>query len=261
MKKTLSIISFILALTAVTSCDWFTLDNQDGWDAKVEGALIDSKTGEPVQSEQQTLNTYQGYGTSLSVIEKGWDAEDVQYWNVKSNGTYVNKLVFAGDYTMDTKNANFVSDPVNFTLKKGNNTVNFTVTPFMRVLNPKVSYDPAAKKIVATCTVEGGLPAIQMATEVRLCCFTDRFVSNRFNNCSRDAGASVKMVKADGATLVTISIDTQSAANANEFKYKRAHYVRIAALGSHPSNAYNRYNYSPVFKIGEDFNVTEVTDW
>ena len=47
MKKTLSIISFILALTAVTSCDWFTLDNQDGWDAKVEGALIDSKTGEP----------------------------------------------------------------------------------------------------------------------------------------------------------------------------------------------------------------------
>ena len=52
MKKIISIFSCALLLSTAVSCDWFQLDNQEGWNAKVQGKIIDTVTGQPVQSEQ-----------------------------------------------------------------------------------------------------------------------------------------------------------------------------------------------------------------
>ena len=46
MKKLLYILP--LVMFAMTSCDWFELDNMDGHNAQVEGKFIDSKTGDVV---------------------------------------------------------------------------------------------------------------------------------------------------------------------------------------------------------------------
>ena len=80
MKKIATILSCTIALFAMTSCDWFKLDNLDAWDASVEGKIIDQGTNEPVQMEQgASLSVYEKYGVQYDHTnqkgEKGWDGD------------------------------------------------------------------------------------------------------------------------------------------------------------------------------------------
>lgn len=228
MKKIISVLSCALALLVVSSCDWFKLDNQEGWDASVQGQILDAATNQPVQFDQSI--------SSITVVEKGWKAEANQSWAVKSNGTYVNKLVFAGQYVMNTLSNNFIAEPQNFELRKGDNTVDFKVTPFVRIENVQWAMD--GKKIKVTCKLSSPVPAVNNIGEVRLCVATDRFVGMNDNACDRDPNAIVTDVDPSGTT-VTLYVDpdyTDAAGqkpNAQEFKYDQPHFVRIAAIGAH----------------------------
>jgi hypothetical protein len=157
---------------------------------------------------------------------------------------------------MDTNDANYYPVNTNFKLEKGDNEVNFTVTPYARVLDHKISYDAASKKIVATVTVQVTDPTkTTTLNEVRLCCYTDNFVGSALNNCKQDAGAVAKNVAFDasGKATVTVAIDTQSASNSVQFKYDREHYVRIAVLATGKgANLSNRYNLSPTYCLRLD---------
>ena len=97
MKKIFVLLSL---LVLATSCDWFEFDNQEGWNAQVEGRILDSKTGQPMQFAFPNTST-------ISIYQEGWDAEKAQTWYVKCNGTYRNKLTWAGDYRMQTVKQNF----------------------------------------------------------------------------------------------------------------------------------------------------------
>lgn len=299
MKKILTILSCALTLSLAVSCDWFEFDNQDGWDASVEGRILD-QNGEPVQMEQGI--------SALSIIETGWDAEKPQSWAVKNNGTYKNTLVFAGNYIMRTTNANFVADDTSFELKKGQNTLDFKVTPYATISNVSLSY--ADGKIKATCNVKSNFPEekVNNIGSVILCVYPDRFVRQSANNCDKDPGAIVQNVLPDGSQTVTLTVDTTLPENNQEFQYTRPHYIRIAAVGAHydivpehtekqlvfnqelfdafgapeeyrdyfwmevdvtvpaayaPDGQWNAggyYNYSPVYKF-ENGTFTEVTDW
>lgn len=237
MKRIISILSCALALLTAVSCDWFVLDNQEGWNAKVQGRILDSKTGQPIQSAQ---------GSSITVIEQGWTdpvsgnpLTENQSWLIKNDGTYRNDLVFAGDYVMNTvSGANFFADPVSFKLNKGDNTVDFTVTPFCRILNPVVTYDSATKGIKATFTVEAGISQVNNIGNVYLCVYPDRFVRDTYNKCKDDPYAHAVNVNPDGTTQVTLTVDPERVVNgkkvnADEFQYDRPHYIRIAAVGAH----------------------------
>ena len=78
MKKILVLLSL---LVLATSCDWFVFDNQEYYNAAVEGKIVDSKTGEPMQFAFP--NT-----CKISIIEEGWKdlagnpAEESQSWYV-----------------------------------------------------------------------------------------------------------------------------------------------------------------------------------
>jgi hypothetical protein len=298
MKRIVSIFSCALLLVTAASCSWFKLDNQEGWDAKVQGKIIDIATGEPVQSEQ---------GRYIYVVEKGWDAEANQGWRIKNNGTYRNDLVFAGDYVMNTvSGANFVAEPQSFTLKKGDNTVDFKVSPFVTVSNVSVSIEGG--KIKATCSVKANFPIdkINNIGTVALCVYPDRFVKISANKCGSDPEAVVKNLDPSVVQNVTLFVDPTLDVNADEFQYDRPHYVRIAAIGAHydivpewdeaewidwdafaaagyqwddsfyhpavhhpaeyaPDGQFNpsgAYNYSVVYKVDlKAGTVTEVTDW
>jgi hypothetical protein len=249
MKNIRYILMAVLAAFCMTSCEWFLLDNTEQHNATVSGKIIDAATGETVQTE---INN----GGSIRFVELGWDAESFQSWSVKNNGTYRNNLVWAGDYRMETIEQNCYPLTQEFKLEKGDNVVDFTVTPYLRFLSHSIKYDAASKKIIATCEVQVSDPSkTDKINEIRLCCFTDCFVGYALNNCKNDAGAAKKNVTMDanGKATVTLEIDTQDSANAIEFKYERTHYVRLAAVATGSGvNTSSRYNFTPTYSIRLD---------
>ena len=259
MKKIFVLLSLIVL---ATSCDWFVFDNQEYYNAQVEGRIIDSKTGELMQFAFP--NT-----CKISIIEEGWKdlagepAEEAQSWYVKCNGTYVNKLVWAANYRMETKDQNFYPVSVPFELKKGDNTVNFEVVPYCRVLDPQITYEDG--KIVARFKVEVEDIAKTKTVDVALFGFTDRWVSDGNNNFDFDkkqkAGQQKKIKTADGQTVIELKIDP-TIESGMQFAYERTHYLRIGARAYGDENTSKRYNFSPVFKMSKDFqHVEEVTKW
>lgn len=229
MKKIISVLSCVLAITLVSSCNWFDLDNQAGWDATVEGQILDAGTNQPIQAEQGV--------STITVVEQGWASQANQAWYVKNDGSYMNKLVFAGQYVMNTLSSNFVADPQNFELKKGSNKVDFKVTPYVRIEN--VSWGMEGNKIKVTCKVSSPVASVNNIGEVRLCVAVDRFVSRDNNGCADDPNAVIRDASVDGSTSISLLVDPDYVdakgvkPNAEEFQYDQVHYVRVAALGAH----------------------------
>ena len=241
-------------IVLATSCDWFVFDNQAQWDAQVEGQILDSKTGQPVLFAFPNC-------AKISIYEEGWDKREAQTWYVKPNGTYRNKLTWAGTYTMETVQQNFYPVSQSFKLEKGANTVNFTVTPFARILDPQITYE--GTKIVARFKVEVEDKSKTPDVDVALFGFTDRWVSDGNNNFSDQKSSKQSKIKtADGQTVIELSVDT-TVASGNQFTYKRDHYLRIGAMAKgSKDNSAKCYNFSPVFKMSSDFSkVEEVTNW
>ena len=259
MKKILAILSLLIF---ATSCDWFVFDNQASWNAQVEGRLIDSKTGQPLQFAWPNTS-------SISIIEEGWKdhlgepVEKAQTWYVKCNGTYCNKLVWAGKYRMETKKQNFYPVVQQFELKEGANTVDFTVTPYCRILDPQITYEDGM--IVARFKVEVEDASQTPNVDVALFVFPDRWVSDGNNNFDFDKkqkdGKKKKIKNADGESVIELKIDP-TVDSGMQFAYKRDHYLRIGAVATGSENSGNCYNFSPVFKMSSDFSkVEEVTKW
>ncbi len=254
MKKILILFSTLLL---AASCEWFELDNQEGYNAQVTGQFVDAKTGEAIQFGFPNA-------ASFSIVEEGWTGEATQSWYVRPNGTYTNNLVFAGNYRIDTKDANFYPFVEKFTLRKGENVHNFAVTPYARIIDPKISYDAAAGQLVAKFKVEHADKTQTSSMAVAFCGYTDRFVSEGMNNFTAKTAKMTTGVIADGTTEITLYVDvTDKADNNGQFMYNRTHYVRIAALATGTGvNGSKRYNFSPVWAISKDFStITELTDW
>ena len=254
MKKILVLLSLLIL---ATSCDWFVFDNMEQWDAQVEGRIIDSKTGENVQMAWPN-------NSRIEVYELGWDDRVSEKWYVKCNGTYVNKLVWAGKYEMETVDRNFYPVKIPFELQKGANTVDFTVTPYARIIDPQITYEDG--KIVARFKAEHADPTKTTNMDVALFGFTDRWVSDGNNNFDFDKvqkdGKKKKIKTADGQTIIELSIDPTKASG-TQFVYKRDHFFRIGAVATGSGvNSGKRYNFSPVFKVSSDFSKVEiVTNW
>lgn len=242
----------LCAVATFSSCSWFEFDNYDQPNAQVYGAFLDSKTNQPVPQECH-FNT--GFGSRVSgaptdgyiaVTEKGWDYEQAEYWLIKYDGTYSQTKTFAGNFRMAAEQNNFY--PVtkeDVTFQKGENTVDWTVTPYCRVIDPQFVLE--GTKIKATFKVELGDPSkANEVTKAMLCCYPDCYVGVYLNYCQNDPEASTTTVVADGSTVNTLYIDTQNVQNNSEFQYKnRVHYLRIAVLASgNGFNSRSHYNYS-----------------
>ena len=259
MKKIFVLLSLIVL---ATSCDWFVFDNQEYYNAQVEGKIFDSKTGELMQFAFPKTAT-------ISIIEEGWKdlsgepAEEPQTWYVKCNGTYRNKLVWAAKYRMETKDQNFYPTSIPFELKKGENTVDFTVTPYCRILDPVITCEDS----IITARFKVDVEDIEQTPDVTVALFgfTDRWVSDGNNNFDFDKqkdGRQKKIKTADGETVIELKIDARIESGM-QFVYERTHFLRIGALANGSDvNANKRYNFSPVFRMSKDMkNVEVVTNW
>lgn len=262
MKNFKYLFLAVAAAFCMTSCEWFVLDNMEGYDASVYGKLIDAETGELVLSE---ISSSTG---NFKVIEQGWTnptdgshVESQQSWYVKNNGTYRNNLVFSGDYIMKTSDANYYPTNTPFQLKKGENEVDFYVTPYVRIVEHTISFNAADSTIVAKVKVQvSDKVSTPTLKDVRLCCYTDNFVGSVLNNCKKAEGSFVENVEMDenGVATVELKIDAKKkGANASVFKYDRIHYVRVAALAVGDGvNTSARYNFSPTYSLSLKANET-----
>jgi hypothetical protein len=243
----------------MTSCGWFEQDNYDTFNASITGAFIDVETGANVEQECHYVNIYGGNISTpvsgyISAIELGWDYESALIWLVKYDGSYTNNCIFAGSYRLEAKENNFY--PVildNVTLSEGMNTVDWTVTPYIRIIDPSITFDSSIGKFKATFKLQyGDNTKANAIYKAMLCCYPDQFVGVHLNNCSGDSEASlVSGVVVDGTTVNTLYIDPDNASNENEFKYtSRTHYLRIAvcAVGNGYNSSYH-YNYSQPVSI------------
>ena len=202
-------------------------------------------------------------------MEQGWkDANgqpvsQEQHWFVRYDGHYTNNLVFAADYKVSMKLLPvYEPEKADFSLNKGSNTVDFSVIPFCRIINPAIKYDSGSKKIIATFSVElGDETKAKNITNVALCANTQLFVGcNYFNMAKNDKGA--KKSNVNPGETITLEIDTTLPANAELFKYTRDRYIRIAAMAKGSGyNSNNLYNFSKIYKISADFSKIEEVKW
>ena len=262
MKNFIYLFLAVAAAFCMTSCDWFALDNMEDYDAAIYGKIIDAETGELVLSE---ISSSTG---NIKVYEQGWTnptdgspVESQQTWYVKNNGTYRNTMVFSGDYIMRTSDANYYPVNTPFQLKKGDNEIDFYVTPYVRVIDHKISFNKADSTIVAKVKVQiADKVKTPTLKDVRLCCYSDNFVGSVLNNCKKDGGSYAENVPVDenGVAEVELKIDaTKKGANASVFKYDRIHYVRVAALAVGDGvNTSARYNFSPTYSLSLKANET-----
>jgi hypothetical protein len=257
MKKLLYIIPLVMFI--MTSCEMFKIDNYESYNASISGVFEDDVTGENVEQECKYTNIYGGnIGTPttgyISAIELGWDYEKAQIWLVKYDGSYSNTCIFAGSYRLEANENNFypeIKDDV--TINKSSNTVDWSVTPYIRIIDPSITFDATVNKFKATFKLEfGDESKANTVYKAQLCCYPDNFVGIFLNNCGGDTEASANSgIIADGTTVNTLYINPQNAANAAEFKYSpRIHYLRIAvcAVGNGYNSSYH-YNYSPTVNI------------
>ncbi len=256
MKKILYLITCMMFF--MTSCELMEIDNYDSYNAAISGVFKDASTGDNVPQECQYVNLYGGnIGTPTSgfitAFEAGWDYEAAQNWLVKYDGSYSNTQIFAGTYRLEAKENNFYPETkADVVLKKGSNTVDWTVTPYLRIIDPVITFDSSVNKFKATFKAQYGDQSKANAIyKAMLCCYPDGFVGVYLNNCSNDPEASKTVgIVADGTTVNTLYINPATASNNAEFKYSRNHYLRIAvcAVGNGFNSSYH-YNYSPTVKI------------
>ncbi|WP_010664827.1 DUF3823 domain-containing protein [Marinilabilia salmonicolor] len=126
----------------VYSCE---LDNYDGPDAVIHGAIIDADTDELI--EQDVIN-----GTEIEYLEHGYETPATQYMVIKNDGTYRNNLMFSGTYTIQPVRGNFVPiDPIEVEVS-GVTELDFEVQPYIRLKD--VVIEKEGSSIVASFRLE-----------------------------------------------------------------------------------------------------------
>lgn len=232
---------FLLAfswLMTLASCE---IDNYDGPNASIHGSILDEKTGELVGTDIEN-------GSSIIVREHGFKNPADQYWAIMNTGEYRNNMVFAATYDVRFENGNFYPFEIkDFVVHKGDNSYDFQVIPYLRVVNPSVVKE--GNTIKASFSLEAGKSEVKVK-EIQLFAFSDKWVGNNVKY-TLVGGTDKRIISpseiVDPSTVYTLSIDLD--ANASVFKYKKNYYFRIGALGDVTGVGTVRHNYAPLVVI------------
>lgn len=229
----------LFCLILLASCE---KDNFEGPNAQLFGSIKDAKTGELVETELQN-------GSVIEVFELGYENPVSQKWLIKNNGEFRNDLVFANKYDIYLRNCNFYQQEFKaFEIRSGANEYHFEVVPYIRVRNANITFDKTNNKVVATFSLEGGKPEVQVKN-VRLYAFSDMHVGEavKFDvKNSTDRKENINQV-IDPATVYTLEIDLGK--NSNLFKAGRDYFFRIGALANLSGQGTVRHNFAPYIKL------------
>jgi hypothetical protein len=245
MLQIRKILFVFIAAIVLTACDMFKIDNYEGPNASLNGRILDAKTGDLVETDIQN-------GSRLQLQELGYPP-GLLTRVIMQNGEYRDDMMFAGKYSIDFNNCNFYPFFVEeIEVKKGNNTRDFQVTPYIRVKNVNISFNSADSLIVATFNLEAGNDAVRLS-HIRLYAHTDIYVGDQVHLPTIKGSFQQTFDPAiviNEATTYTLSIDLKYSPgnegdNTNHFKYNRNFYFRVGALARVSNVGTVRRNYAP----------------
>jgi len=244
--RNLFLVTFVVF--ALSACDMFKLDNYEGPNATLRGAIKDAVTGQLVETDLQN-------GSTLKFKELGWAEGGILTRVVMQNGEYQDKLMFAGRYSLEFSECNFypfVMEEV--VIKKGDNVMDFQVTPYIRLKNMSIRQE--GNEIVATFNLQAGKPEVRLS-RIQLYLSTDIYVGEPYTGFPL-AGTGFRQTfspasEIDEATTYRLTLDLTNSSNKAYFKYKRNYYFRVGAMASVSNVGTIRCNYAPYTVI--NFNV------
>ncbi len=205
----------------INSC---TMDNYNSPNSHFFGSVIDSGTNEPIP--QDLIN-----GSQIEYTELGYENPIIQYLRFKTDGSFENKLMFAGTYEVKAVRGNFFDVPTS-TIKISEETeYHFTTLPYIRINDVSITTNADKSKVIATFKLQ------QVAENpvASIVLFADRNsnVSNSIHTFS--VQTSVNSI-VDPQKVFTLEIGT------NNMIKGKGYYFRIGALISGISQA--KHNYS-----------------
>jgi len=240
MKNTILLSTILCFLIAFSSCE---KDNIAGPDAAFFGAVKDSVGGALI--EQDMVN-----GTSIEAYEHGYITPSAMYWDFKINGEFRNNMVFSNTYNLYLRNGNFFPiKKMNFVIKPGDNSYDFSVVPYLRVKDAVIKWDKSSNKIIASFKVEGGKSMVKLK-RITLYAFSDIYVGDPFkftNGGGGDSQSFEASITPNSATTYTLFIDL--AANEKSFISGRKYFFRIGALADVSGLGTVRCNYASYVSI------------
>lgn len=225
MKKLQCLL--IIATLAFAACE---KDNYDGPTAGLSGRFIDAETNELVQ--QDIIR-----GTQIQITEHGYDPVTPQYLVVKVDGTYDNSMLFENTYTVQPVRGNFVAVQPQDLQIKGKTTLDFKVTPYIRILQPSIARN--GDKIVATFKLQQTV--VNNIKKIGLYAHKDLQVGEPMRQVAAEQNINAV---ANPSQVYTLEIDLPL--NNSILKPGTAYYFRIGAL---IDVGEAKLNYAPAVKI------------
>jgi|SRR5690554_763880 len=223
----------LMALTMVasgilSSCE---LDNYDGPDATLQGSFIDGETQELVQ--QDIIR-----GTMVKIIEHGYDPVAPQYIRAQPEGTYVDKMLFPNTYTIQPERGNFVQVEPQEIVIKGETTLDFVVTPYIRVKEASIA--KVGDKILATFKLQQNVP--NNVGRIGLYVHPEPIVGEPIRTIASEMAINAVV---DPEQTFTLEIDVPS--NSSRLEAGKQYFFRIGALIDVPEA---KFNYAPSVRLG-----------
>lgn len=230
------------SLLFLASCQ--EIDNWDEPNARLYGNVIDSYTGQNLLMDQ---NDWQ-----IRIIDRTWEAMNpgtvAQYQSlaVQRDGVYNNSKLFPGTYDMIPYDGPFWPvDTVKGVVLKDKTQQDFTVTPYLQVLNFKATLD--GTNLTLSCTVKApiiaGLPNLY---EVKGFLSLTTFCGNSNYINIGDYNNLRKSINKTWAAEVGTADSKDYTLGPYPVKSGYTYYVRI---GANVNALSRRYNYSPIIKV------------
>ncbi|GHS91438.1 hypothetical protein FACS1894174_01290 [Bacteroidia bacterium] len=211
---------------SMISCE---LDNYNGPDATIKGVVKDVKDGSLIEQDVDG-------GSKIIYKELGFENPEEQQMIFKVNGEYQNNVLFAARYDIYFNESNFVKPDTlkAYEIKKGANSLDFIVQPYIRVSN--VSIVKSGNEIVATFTITPTV--VNNVKQIGLFGHIDRIAGNQLalQRKTQDINAASK----DTPVTYTLKLSTGG------FKSGQEYYFRVGGIVD-VANA--KYNYAPSVRI------------
>lgn len=230
MKKIYYSVLGLLSIVMFYSCK---LDNYDSPNAQLTGKIVDAQTNELVQ--QDIIR-----GTTIKLIEHGYDNVQPQYLRVKNDGTYANTLLFENTYTIQPDQRNFVQVEEQEFKINSSSTLDFKVLPYLRIKNAKVIKNGA--KVIATFNVEQNVE--DAVNKIGLYAHSEPIVGEPIRLIASELAINRKVEKNE---VFTLEINVEE--NSSVIKPGKQYFFRIGAVINIPEA---KFNYAPAERLAID---------
>ncbi len=240
MKKLIIYSILGISLLSVTSC--YKTDNWDAPNVRVHGRVIDSYTGENLLSSQDEWG--------IRIWERSWTASEPtnQALSVKQDGSYNNSKLFAGTYDMLPYGGPFwpVTDTVKNVAFNGTTEQDFTVTPYLQLIDFETSLDGLnlTMKCRLKAPIRTGLPNLveikPFLSLTTFCGATNSIDIAEYTNPRIQINKSWQDEVGDSETSDVYTIGPLPV---------KAGYTYYVRLGANVNDANRKYNYTEIVKV------------